>query len=83
LIGPKFPQIIAAASFARLEILNYFRHVGQEKSVRKDCKKHYNNEDFVSYDVSSLIFILGELTDHVLRYQGIIWIDICQFSHLE
>lgn len=73
LIGPKFPQILAAAAFGKAEILRFYRHVGQQSNVRRDCKKHYVAEEYASVggDVALLLSQLAELSELLQRFHFI------------
>ena len=59
-LTPKFPQIIAAASMARAEVLSYFRHLNLES--RSDTKKHVKVENFKT-SASDMPQLLKELVD--------------------
>ena len=70
LLGPKFPQFVAAASKARAEILHYVRH--RPLDCRKDIKKHLNSDDYYCSQVTFLIEALYELSCVVEEHQEII-----------
>jgi len=66
-LAPKFPQIMAAASLARAEILSYFRHLGLE--TRKDCSKHLMADHFKTstLDTPNLLAELMKLNIKVMQ----------------
>ena len=71
-VGPKFPQILAAASLARSEVLSYFRHLREE--TRKECKKHLVSAHYktAASDLPPLLAELGNLTQCVRAGRNIL-----------
>lgn len=70
LLGPKFPQVVAAASLARSEIHHYFCHAGQE--TRKDMKKFFSTEGYQPTEILSLMHELFKLHGLIEKYTRLI-----------
>jgi hypothetical protein len=63
LVAPRFPQLLCLASLAREEVLSYYRHLSIAVKVRKDCKKYYKPEEFISMDIAPAVAALQRFTD--------------------
>lgn len=74
LTGPKLPQVIAAASFAKNEIVNHFRIEGllTLKAIRKDARKYFEPKEYGGPDVIVLLFELRRLVDHVNKHRAVV-----------
>lgn len=75
LVGPKLPVILAAASFAKVEMLNYFR-IGallDIKAVRKDCRSYFDANDYEDEDAVLLLSELRKLINHVNTNRDVIY----------
>ncbi len=63
LVAPKFPQLLCLAAFAKEEVLCYYRHLSGSVRVRRDCKKYYTYDNFISMDIGPAVASLQRLTD--------------------
>ena len=72
LLGPKFPQIISALSFAKNEIINYFSHLNQSENIKPDLKKFYYPEHYVDYEVVNLLSLVFEMVQFIEKFYTVI-----------
>ena len=81
LLAPRFPQILAALSFAKSEILSYFQHVGmslpgqsQERlaALRKDSKKRLNVSTYYAADITLLMNELYAVLTQARQYSWVV-----------
>ena len=72
LVAPKLPQIIAAMSIAKTELLAYVRHYDQAESVRGDTRKRYHIDRYIGTDVIPLLSNLCGLVEFVSDHEWII-----------
>lgn len=70
LLGPKFLIVIAALSLAKEELFWYFRHV--EGAPPDKLKKVYKPEEFRDKRISALLYLVDNLSTHVLANKKII-----------
>ena len=73
LLGSKFPKILCCLSYAKNEILMYFNHNDQIENLRKDTKKHYNNETYKDTNILKLLSLVLEVTKFIEKY---LWVVI-------
>lgn len=72
LIGPKYPLILAACAFAKFECINYFLHIDKADMIRRDCRRLYVPEKFVSPSITTLLWELAEMAKLVRKYRCIV-----------
>ena len=69
LLGPMVSQLIAIAGVAKIELLDYLRHSDtSENSIRKDCRKYFDQNQYKCNDVISLLYDLQCAIDLIIKH---------------
>ena len=69
-VAPKLPQILAAASFAKAELVAFMCHCDLAKeTIRRDTRKHFHPNRYMGTDVAALLSQLCTLVTVVKRQE--------------
>lgn len=72
-------MLLAAAAFAKTEIMEYYRQCNNRQNIRKDVRKYYNNDDYNDINIIKLIDNLSVL-NKLLEFN---WNDIVKRYYME
>lgn len=81
LIGPKYPMVLAACAYAKFECINYFLHIDKADMIRRDCRRLYVPEKFVSPSITTLLYELVEMAKLIRKYRCIVISYQSEFIH--